>query len=163
MQADPLPLSTLIEQVLTHLRQAGHRLVTVESCTGGMICGALTSLAGSSDVVEGGFITYSNEMKISAVGVPSHILDTFGAVSEETACCMVEGALENIHNASLAISVTGIAGPGGGTTDKPVGTVCFGFAERCKLPRSHKLVFPGDRSSVRDATVRHALQMLLSC
>lgn len=116
---------TLSETVLKHLSDRKMRLVTVESCTGGMICAALTDIPGSSAFIEGGFVTYSNALKTSAAGVPEDILSRYGAVSEETAQAMAEGALWHATDATIAISVTGIAGPDGGTLTKPVGTVCF--------------------------------------
>ncbi len=149
------------EKVLAHLAARDLRLVTVESCTGGMICAALTDIAGSSSVIEGGFVTYSNALKNSAAGVPEETLVRYGAVSEETAQAMAEGALCHVADASVAVSVTGIAGPDGGSADKPVGTVCFGLAVFPGKAISERHIFSGDRAAVRNATVRHALEMVL--
>ncbi|GAC86731.1 hypothetical protein Gbth_001_013 [Gluconobacter thailandicus F149-1 = NBRC 100600] len=152
---------TLSEKVLKHLSDRGMRLITVESCTGGMICAALTDIPGSSNVIEGGLITYSNALKMSAAGVSEEILAGCGAVSEETAQAMAEGALWHAADATIAIAVTGIAGPDGGTAGKPVGTVCFGISVFQGASRTERHVFPGGRSDVRNATVRHALEMIL--
>lgn len=113
----------LAEQVLEHLRHSGRRLVTVESCTGGLISATLSAIPGSSEALEGGFVTYSNALKMSAVGVPATTLTQYGAVSPQTAEAMAAGELLNTADADLSVSVTGIAGPGGGTDVKPVGTV----------------------------------------
>lgn len=152
---------TLSETVLKHLSDRKMRLVTVESCTGGMICAALTDIPGSSAFIEGGFVTYSNALKTSAAGVPEDILSRYGAVSEETAQAMAEGALWHATDATIAISVTGIAGPDGGTLAKPVGTVCFGLSIFQGASLTERHVFPGNRSDIRRATVRHALGMIL--
>jgi len=154
-------LRTLSENVLKHLSDRNMRLITVESCTGGMICAALTGIPGSSSVIEGGLVTYSNALKSSAAGVPESILARYGAVSEETARAMAEGALCHAADATVAISVTGIAGPDGGTTGKPVGTVCFGISVFQGMSYTERHIFSGDRANVRNATVRHALEMLL--
>ncbi|MQR98834.1 CinA family protein [Gluconobacter aidae] len=155
-------LRTLAEQVLEHLGKTGQRLVTVESCTGGLIAAALSDIPGSSDVLEGGFVTYSNALKVSAVGVPEAILAQYGAVSIQTAEAMANGGLLNARDADIAISVTGIAGPGGGSTFKPVGTVCFGRAVRKGSTTSVQCHFMGDRAAIRAQSVHHALQMVLS-
>ncbi|MBF0852058.1 CinA family protein [Gluconobacter sp. R75690] len=155
-------LRTLSEHVLEHLRRTGWRLVTVESCTGGLIAAALSDIPGSSDVLEGGFVTYSNALKMSAVSVPEAILAQYGAVSTQTAEAMARGGLLNTKDADLAISVTGIAGPGGGSTLKPVGTVCFGLAARTGSTTSVQCHFTGDRAAIRAQSVHHALQMVLN-
>ncbi len=154
-------IRALAGQVLEHLSRVGLRLVTVESCTGGLICAALSDIPGSSDVLEGGFVTYSNALKMSAVSVPEAILAQHGAVSTQTAEAMARGGLLNARDADLAISVTGIAGPGGGSVLKPVGTVCFGLAFRSGACRSMRCNFTGDRGSIRTQSVTHALQMIL--
>ncbi|MBS1102041.1 CinA family protein [Gluconobacter sp. Dm-62] len=151
----------LSEQVLEHLRQSRRKLVTVESCTGGMIAAALSDIPGSSDVLEGGFVTYSNALKISAVSVPEATLMQYGAVSLSTAEAMAEGGLLHTANADLSISVTGIAGPGGGSAAKPVGTVCFGMALRTGKTTSVECHFTGDRISIRRQSVLQALQSIL--
>mgnify|MGYP001600026858 CR=1 FL=1 len=153
--------SDLVHRVLSHLAQRHGRLVTVESCTGGMICAALTAISGASEVVEGGFVTYSNALKASAVGVPEPLIEAFGAVSIEVAEAMAQGGLMRATDATIAVSVTGIAGPGGGSEEKPVGTVCFGIAANGRIS-SERLHFTGDRDAIRLATLRHALEMVLA-
>jgi nicotinamide-nucleotide amidase len=152
-------LTATATALLDALRARGVMVATAESCTGGMIAGALTEIAGSSDVVDRGFITYSNDAKSAMLGVPAPMIETFGAVSEPVARAMAEGALAR-SLAGLAVSVTGVAGPGGGSADKPVGTVWFGLATRGAPTQAERLVLPGDRSAVRRATVLHALAML---
>lgn len=134
-------------------------LATAESCTGGLIAATCTALAGSSQWFERGFVTYSNEAKSELLGVPMTLIDTHGAVSEPVARAMVEGALAHAH-AQVGLSVTGIAGPTGGSIDKPVGTVWFGWYVD---GRTHSEVrhLEGDRAQVRATTVQHALGRLL--
>ena len=134
-------------------------LATAESCTGGLIAAALTAIAGSSDVVDRGFVTYSNDAKTELLGVPAGLIEAEGAVSEPVARAMAEGALAR-SRANLTVAVTGVAGPGGGTAAKPVGLVWFGLARRGGATRSESLIFPGDRTAVREATVGHALALL---
>ncbi|GBR34796.1 CinA family protein [Gluconobacter kondonii] len=155
-------IAALAGRVLEHLRRSGRRLVTVESCTGGLIGAALSDIPGSSDVLEGGFITYSNALKMSAVSVPEAVLAQYGAVSLQTAQAMAEGGLLNAPDADIAVSVTGIAGPGGGSVAKPVGTVCFGLAGRTGLSSVVQCHFAGDRTSIRSQAVQQALQMVLN-
>ena len=156
-----LPNSTLqdAEALLAACRSKGIMLATAESCTGGLIAAALTAIAGSSDVVDRGFVTYSNDAKHQMIGVPMPLIEAYGAVSEEVARAMAEGTLIR-SRAAIAISVTGVAGPGGGTTDKPVGLVCFGLAQTGKQVISERQVFPGDRTAIRAATVVHAFKMI---
>ncbi len=116
-------------RVLDANRAAGRTIATAESCTGGMVAAALTEIAGASDVFERGFVTYSNEAKMESIGVNIDILETFGAVSVAVAWAMAQGALKHSH-ADVSVAVTGIAGPGGGSEKKPVGTVVFARAER---------------------------------
>jgi nicotinamide-nucleotide amidase len=141
-------------------RERGLRVATAESCTGGLIAGALTEIAGSSDVVERGFVTYSNTAKAEMLGVPRELIERHGAVSEEVARAMAEGALAR-SRADLAVSVTGVAGPGGGSPAKPVGLVHFGCAAKGHRLRHAERRF-GDvgRSEVRRLTVLAALAML---
>lgn len=153
-------MQDLVKELSDTLRTQRKKLVTAESCTGGMIASAMTDLAGSSDVFERGLITYSNEAKQELLNVKAETLQEFGAVSEETAAEMAAGALSNSH-ADIAVSVTGIAGPGGGSDEKPVGTVCFGLAEKGNAPRTQTQVFSGSRSEVRDASAKHALTIAL--
>lgn len=150
----------LAEEVLSLARTKGFKIATAESCTGGLIAGALTDIAGSSDVVDRGFVTYSNEAKQQMLDVKSVTIQKFGAVSEATAKEMAFGALAN-SMADITVSVTGVAGPGGGSADKPVGLVWFGLAEVGQPPRAEKKLF-GDigREAVRRETVLHALSML---
>ncbi len=148
------------EQVLALCREAGIKVATVESCTGGMIAGVLTACAGSSDVVERGFITYSNEAKVEAVGVPAELIAAHGAVSKQIAHAMAEGGVKN-SNADIAVSVTGVAGPGGGMDSKPVGLVHMALASRDGTETMHQEHhFDGDRSAVREATVLAALDLI---
>lgn len=146
--------------LLERLRGAGLRLATAESCTGGLIAAALTHIAGSSDVLDRGFVTYSNAAKSDLLGVPAKLIASHGAVSEPVALRMAQGALE-YSSADIAVSVTGVAGPGGGSAEKPVGTVWFGVARRGGAERTERLVFDGDRGAVRLATVRHAFALIL--
>lgn len=133
-------------------------LVTAESCTGGLIAASCTDLAGSSTWFERGFVSYANAAKTEMLGVDVALIDSFGAVSEPVAHAMAVGALAHAH-AQVAVAVTGVAGPSGGSADKPVGTVWFGFAlgHRVSTEMKH---FTGDRAAVRQATVRHALRRL---
>lgn len=147
--------------VLAALRRAGLTLATAESCTGGMIAARLTDVAGSSDVVERGFVTYSNEAKHEMLGVPMDLIARVGAVSEEVARAMVAGALAH-SRATMAVAVTGIAGPGGATATKPVGLVHIACARRGDATIHERHVFAGDRAAVREATVARALQLLES-
>ena len=137
----------------------GLTIATAESCTGGLIAGCLTEIAGSSDVVERGFVTYSNAAKQEALGVPEALLRAHGAVSAEVAEAMARGALAR-SSAAAAVSATGIAGPGGATEAKPVGLVYLGAARRGQEPISERHVFPGDRAAVRLASVGAALNLL---
>ena len=134
-------------------------LATAESCTGGMIAAACTDLAGSSNWFERGFVTYSNAAKTELLGVDAGLIAQFGAVSEAVARAMAAGALAHSH-AQVAVAVTGVAGPAGGSPEKPVGTVWFGWATPAGLT-SEVIHFAGDRAAVRHATVRHALTRLL--
>ena len=152
-------LADAARSVLESLRARGVMVATAESCTGGLIAAALTEIAGSSDVVDRGFVTYSNSAKTAMLGVPAELIADCGAVSEETARAMAEGALER-SDAQRAVAVTGVAGPGGGSADKPVGTVWFGLAAAGQPTRTERRVFPGDRAAVRRATVLHAFGLL---
>ena len=150
---------TLAQAVLETCRARNWGLATAESCTGGLVAGALTAIAGSSDVVERGFVTYSNEAKSELLGVPPEIITAHGSVSAETAAAMAQGAIARAP-VDLAISVTGIAGPGGATATKPVGLVLFGLARRDGACRSERRVFAGDRTAVRQAALQEALGLL---
>lgn len=146
--------------VLEACRKRGWTVATAESCTGGLIAACLTAVAGSSEVVERGFITYSNRAKAELLGVPEGMLAQFGAVSEPVARAMAEGALDHAP-VDLAVSVTGIAGPGGGSAEKPVGLVHLAVARRGGSVVHEHRIFPGDRDAVRTATVRLALALML--
>ena len=140
------------------LQKRGWLMATAESCTGGMIAAACTDLAGSSNWFERGFVTYSNAAKTELLGVDPVLIDTHGAVSEPVARAMSQGALDRSH-AQAAVAVTGVAGPGGGSADKPVGTVWFGWATPAGVT-SEVRHFGGDRAAVRQATATHALARL---
>jgi nicotinamide-nucleotide amidase len=156
----PLPLLQASEELLANLRAAGLKLVTAESCTGGLLAGVLTEMAGSSDVFERGFVTYANTAKREVLGVPAAMLAEHGAVSEPVARAMAEGALVHSH-ADIAVSVTGITGPGGGSAAKPVGLVHIAAARRGGVVLHRECRF-GDigRSPVRLASVEAALQLV---
>ncbi|SDK34557.1 CinA family protein [Aliiruegeria lutimaris] len=156
-----LSISDIAETLLAHSRRLGIRLATAESCTGGLIAGALTEIPGSSDMFDRGFVTYSNASKMEMLDVSVETLETFGAVSEEVAREMAEGALAH-SDADITVAVTGIAGPGG-SEFKPEGRVCFGLAATGSPTLVETIEFgaPG-RSEVRQTTLRHALEMLLA-
>ena len=149
----------LAERVGRALQARGWLLATAESCTGGGAAQAITEIAGSSEWFDCGFITYSNASKTELLDVPAAMIAQFGTVSEEVAGAMAEGALAN-SNAHVALSTTGIAGPGGAVPGKPVGTICFGWAVEHNT-HTERLVFTGDRQSVRHQTVVHSLKGLL--
>jgi nicotinamide-nucleotide amidase len=146
--------------LLDGCRAHGVMLATAESCTGGLIAGTLTEIAGSSDVVDRGFVTYSNDAKNQMIGVPMILIDEHGAVSEQVARAMAEGAVRN-SAASLAVSVTGVAGPGGGSTEKPVGLVHIATAREGGDIHHQRMTY-GDlgRFEIRQATITTALEML---
>ncbi len=148
------------ETVLAEARARGMMIATAESCTGGLIAGALTEIAGSSDVVDRGFVTYSNEAKHQMLDVTAESLSRFGAVSEPVAKEMAYGAIA-ASRADISVAVTGVAGPGGGTPEKPVGLVWFGVCRIGEAPHAEHHVFKGlGRASLRIATVSKALQLL---
>jgi nicotinamide-nucleotide amidase len=153
-------LIALAETVLNEARANGLHIVTAESCTGGLICGMLTEIPGSSDVVERGFVTYSNEAKLELLGIPPSLILEYGAVSEAVARAMAEGALRH-SRAHLAIAVTGIAGPTGGTPDKPVGLVHMAAVRHGgpTLHEEHRFGAVG-RAGVRLKTVEAALELV---
>lgn len=156
-------LQPLAEQLGAALRKRGWRVTAAESCTGGLVCAALTSVAGSSNWFDCGFVTYSNAAKTDMLGVDAALFPRVGAVSAEVAAAMAQGALHRA-GADLAVAITGIAGPDGGTPDKPVGTVWFGLA-RCDSPAPHgqtrRMLFDGDRSTVRLQAAAFALRWAL--
>jgi nicotinamide-nucleotide amidase len=147
------------ETVLDLCRGKGLRVATVESCTGGLVCAALTAIAGSSDVVERGFITYTNQSKSELVSVAAALIEAHGAVSEEVARAMAEGGVAN-SDAEIAVAITGVAGPGGGSEAKPVGLVHLACARAGRPTMHQRHVFPGDRTGVREAAVLVALRMV---
>ena len=154
---------TLLQQaeaVLAAYRARGRLIATAESCTGGLIAASLTEIAGSSDVVDRGFVTYSNDAKTDMLGVPADLIVQHGAVSQPVARAMAEGALER-SLADVTVAVTGVAGPGGGTAEKPVGLVHFGVAAKSEPTRAKHEIFAGDRRAIRLAAVVEALSLLL--
>ena len=153
-------LLNVASDVLVACRSKKLKLVTAESCTGGLISGCLTTIAGSSDVFERGFITYTNQSKSELLGVPTKLFMIAGAVSEEVARIMAEGALRN-SVAQLSIAVTGVAGPDGGTEEKPIGLVHIASAGEGLVTLHESYIFRGDRDMVRRKTVLAALELLL--
>lgn len=152
-------MSGLASLVVRRARARDLRIATAESCTGGMIAAALTAVPGSSNAFGFGFVSYANEAKAAMLGVPMDLIERFGAVSEPVAMAMADGALARA-GADLAVAVTGIAGPDGGTADKPVGTVWFALARRDGSTLAERIIFDGDRAAVRAATADHALDLL---
>lgn len=147
-------------RILDTARAKGVTIATAESCTGGLVAGSLTEVAGSSDVFDRGFVTYSNQAKIDMLGVRPQTLEAHGAVSEQTAAEMADGAVRH-SGASLAVSITGVAGPSGGTAQKPVGLVCFGLAVKGQETLTDTVRFADrGRAAVRLAALRHALTLL---
>lgn len=154
-------LEFLVQQLAARLLERGEWLATAESCTGGWVAQSLTALAGSSGWFDRGFVTYSNAAKVDMLGVPESTLARHGAVSEATARAMAQGVLAH-SRADWSLSITGIAGPSGGSPDKPVGTVCFAWAGRdagCEAQTCH---FEGNRADVREQAVLHAVRGLLA-
>tara|TARA_A100000164_G_scaffold317505_1_gene298143 strand:+ start:1223 stop:1729 length:507 start_codon:yes stop_codon:yes gene_type:complete len=155
----PLEINSKASSILKVCKQKGVTIITAESCTGGLIAGCLTEIPGSSSVIEGGFVTYSNQAKVSMLSVKLEQLDQYGAVSEEVARSMAEGALGS-SKADIAIACTGVAGPGGATNTKPVGLVHLSCALR-KHPTLYKRCnFSGGRSTIRLATVKAAFELI---
>ncbi|MBU3696960.1 nicotinamide-nucleotide amidase [Dechloromonas sp.] len=156
--ADLLELSETLGRVLL---ARGEWLATAESCTGGWVAQAVTAIAGSSGWFDRGFVTYSNAAKVDMLGVPEVTLERHGAVSEATARAMAQGAIAH-SRADWTLAITGIAGPSGGTPEKPVGTVCFAWAQREGGCEAQTCSFAGDRAAVREQSVLHALRGLLA-
>ncbi len=159
MRTDSPAILDLCEQLAQALKQRGWTLASAESCTGGLIAACCTGLSGSSDWFERGFVTYSNAAKTEMLGVPAELIERHGAVSEPVARAMALGALAH-SRAQIGVAVTGVAGPTGGSAEKPVGTVCFGWAISGQA-WAERLRFDGDRDAVRAATVEQALRGLL--
>lgn len=155
----PPELVAAAQGVIERHRDGPTLVTTAESCTGGLVAAALTSVAGSSAVVERGFVTYSNQAKTDMLGVTETLIARHGAVSGEVAAAMAQGALRH-SRAEIAVSITGIAGPGGGSPEKPVGLVHFALARRGHAPQTHHRVFAGDRDQVRLAAALFALTLL---
>ena len=155
----PLEINSRASSILKICKQKGVTIITAESCTGGLIAGCLTEIPGSYSVIEGGFVTYSNQAKVSMLSVKLEQLDQYGAVSEEVARSMAEGALGS-SKADIAVACTGVAGPGGATNTKPVGLVHLSCALR-KHPTLHKRFnFSGERSTIRLATVKASFELI---
>ena len=153
-------IRSLAAQLGRQLVARNFMVTTAESCTGGLVSAAMTDIAGSSSWFERGFVTYSNHAKVEMLGIAADVIEHHGAVSEEVARAMAEGALLE-SRAQLAVAITGVAGPGGGTRDKPVGTVCFAWVVMDEAAQSETMHFDGDRAQVREQSVRHALGGLL--
>lgn len=154
-------IPALAAELVALLKARHQHVTTAESCTGGLIASAITSISGSSEIFEQGFVTYSNAAKTALVGVPADLLEAHGAVSVPVAAAMAQGAL-TAADADIALSVTGIAGPTGGSPGKPVGMVCFGLAQKGQPPQTHVMQFgPIGRDAVRASSVAHALTWAL--
>lgn len=153
-------INVRVRTLATLLTRSARRLATAESCTGGLVAAALTTLAGSSNWFERGWVTYSNAAKTEALGVDASLIAEHGAVSEAVAAAMASGA-RTLAGTDYALAVTGIAGPDGGSPDKPVGTVCFGWATPTHTHTGTQH-FSGDRASVREQSVAHALAGLIA-
>jgi nicotinamide-nucleotide amidase len=153
-------METLIKELATQLTERAFKLATAESCTGGGVAWHVTELAGSSDWFDRGFVTYSNLAKIEMLGVSQTLLDSYGAVSAEVVRAMAEGALSR-SQAQVSLAITGIAGPGGGTPTKPVGTVWFGWAGINFETAANKQLFQGNRTEIRQQSIHYALENLL--
>jgi len=157
----PADVAKLAQQVIVTLKKDGLTIATAESCTGGLVTAALTSISGSSDAVYGGFVTYANEAKIAMVGVPYAILKQYGAVSRHTAIAMAEGAMHGA-GVNVAVAITGVAGPNGGTEEKPVGLVHFAVATEEETRHLQKNFDPHwTRDEIRRASVLEALKLVL--
>jgi nicotinamide-nucleotide amidase len=147
------------EELIRALRNKGWLMATAESCTGGLVAAAITDVAGSSDVFDRGFVTYSNAAKTDMLGVPAMMIAQHGAVSEAVARAMAEGALTH-SSAQVAVSITGVAGPGGGSVEKPVGLVHFACATKAKTVHLERSFGDLGRAAVRNAAVAQALQLV---
>ena len=152
-------MSPNVTDLLERYRRKGWKIAAAESCTGGLIGATLTEIPGSSDVFDRGFITYSNQAKTELMGVSADLISRLGAVSFEVAVAMVDGALAKSH-ADVAVAVTGIAGPGGGSAAKPVGLVFVGIGRRGLASRAERHQFPGNRAEIRSQAVARALALL---
>ena len=155
----PEILIIMAEDLIAVCREKKIKLALAESCTGGLVAGCITSVSGSSDIFDRGFVTYSNQAKIEMLGVSENTLEKFGAVSDETAIAMAEGAIKK-SGGELALSITGIAGPGGGSEEKPVGLVHIAVARKNTTTRSERHIFKGNRDRVRIQAVESGLKLL---
>jgi nicotinamide-nucleotide amidase len=153
-------LIDLTKNIISACKSNNLRLATAESCTGGLIAGCLTAVSGASDVLHHGYVTYANQAKINLLGIPASILGEHGSVSEPVSRAMAEGAIKS-EDANIAVSVTGIAGPGGGSHEKPVGLVHISVARTDYETLHERHVFDGDRNAVRLQTIEAALELLL--
>jgi nicotinamide-nucleotide amidase len=154
-------INALVQNLALLLKSRNQTMATAESCTGGLIAAALTAISGSSQWFERGWVTYSNASKIQELAVPDSVLGTFGAVSEPVAAAMAEGA-RKFAKTNVALSVTGIAGPDGGSVDKPVGTVCFGWSTPSQT-HTEICHYTGSREAIRRAAVLHGIAGLIHC
>ena len=154
-------MTDILNKVSQKLHENNLSLVSAESCTGGWVAKQITDLAGSSAIFDRGFVTYSNQAKQDMLGVSINTLDKYGAVSEQVVIEMVAGALEN-SQADIALSISGVAGPGGGTEEKPVGMVCFGWMKRGKEAKAETIIFIGDRDEIRRQAVDFSLKGVIS-
>jgi len=157
----PKELTELTNKLISSCRNQDIKIATAESCTGGLIAGCLTSISGSSDVFERGFNTYSNNAKVEMLDVPIDMIIARGAVSETVAIAMCEGALKNAP-VQLTVSVTGIAGPAGGTHEKPIGTVYIASARDGRDTVSKRYIFDGNRDKIRVSTIKKAIEIMSS-
>jgi len=157
----PPELTQLAHRLIDHCRTNGQKVTVAESCTGGMVCAAITSVAGSSHVFHEGLVAYSNEAKVRALGVATELLEAKGAVNIEVAAAMAEGSLARTQ-ADVAVAITGIAGPDGGTEDKPVGQVCIATARESQAVMAQEFHFHGSRNEIRVQAAARALQLCLT-
>jgi nicotinamide-nucleotide amidase len=153
-------MGSAVEQLSEKLRGIGLMIATAESCTGGMLAAAITALPGSSDIFDRGFVTYSNDAKEEMLDVPGDTLRQHGAVSSQTATAMVRGAIKH-SRAEIAVAITGIAGPGGGSEDKPVGLVFIAYGAKDGAIQCGQCNFKGDRASIREQTVEASVKVLI--
>lgn len=155
----------IAQKIILKAEASNVMLASAESCTGGMIAAALTDIAGSSVAVDRGYVTYSNAAKTAMLGVPSDVIDSHGAVSSDVVIAMAEGAVQHIAaDQGIAVSVSGVAGPGGGSDEKPVGLVWFGLSVRFHdgiQTQSHRMQFSGNRGDVRTQATQFALELIL--
>lgn len=151
----------MLETLATSLIQREAMIATAESCTGGLVAKLMTDLAGSSQWFDRGFVTYSNQAKHDMLGVPMQLIEEYGAVSEPVVAAMTNGALKN-SQATFALSISGIAGPSGGSPEKPVGTVCFSFQQKAQLPQVSTQLFTGNREQIRLAAAEFSIKQMVN-